>query len=340
MANSETDPGKVLLDPNKFSKDGTTSLAGIAISNDGKTLAYGISVGGSDWREWRFMNVATGKRMKDVLKNIKFSGVSWSKDGKGVYYSRYPAPNEKTKLKDTVFNQKMYFHRVGQAQSKDKLIHERPDNKKLSVSGGETEDGRWLVVYVSDGTTRKWKIYYRDLLDKKSKLVALEDKFDRKSLVGNIGATFFFRTETDAPLGKVISVNVLGGEKVWRDVIPEAKETLTGVSILNNQFVLNYLKDAYTQIKIHDISGKFLRGIDLPGIGSARGFGGKRYDKETFYSYSSYNTPPTIYRYNMKTGRSSVFRQAKVDFNPNDYEVKQVFLRKQGWNKSSDVYRP
>jgi len=325
VANSETDPGRVLLDPNTFSKDGTNSLAGISISNDGKTLAYGISVGGSDWREWRFMNVETGKRLKDTLKNIKFSGVSWSKDGKGVYYSRYPAPNEKTKLKDAVFNQKMYYHKIGQTQSKDKLIHERPDNKKLSVGGGETEDGRWLLVYVSDGTTRKWKIYYRDLLDKKSKLIALEDKFDRKSFVGNIGATFFFRTETDAPLGKVMSVNVLGGEKIWRDLIPEAEETLTGVSILNNQFVLNYLKDAYTQIKIHDISGQFLRDVELPGIGSAGGFGGKRYEKETFYSYSSYNTPPTIYRYNMESGQSSIFRKAKVDFDPNDYEVKQVF---------------
>lgn len=333
VANSETDAGKVLLDPNKFSEDGTTSLAGISISNDGKTLAYGISVGGSDWREWRFMDVATGRQSKDVLINIKFSGISWAKDDKGVYYSRYPAPNEKTKLKDAVFNQKMYFHRIGQPQSKDKLLYERPDNKKLSVGGGETEDGRWLVVYVSDGTIRKWKIYYRDLLDKNSKLIALEEKFDRKSLVGNIGATFFFRTENDAPLGKVISVNVLGGEKVWRDVIPEAEETLTGVSILNNQFVLNYLKDAYTQIKIHDISGQFVRDVELPGIGSAGGFGGKRHETETFYSYSSYNTPPTIYRYNMETGQSSVFRQAKVDFDPGDYEVNQVFYESKDGTK-------
>ncbi|NNE97448.1 MAG: S9 family peptidase, partial [Pyrinomonadaceae bacterium] len=327
VAKSPTDPGRVLLDPNKFSKDGTTSLAGIAISNDGKKLAYGISVGGSDWREWRFLNVDTGKRMKDVLKNIKFSNVSWSKDGKGVYYSRYPAPNEKTKLKDAVFNQKMYYHRIGQAQSLDKLIYERPDNKKLSIGGGETEDGRWLIVYVSDGTTRKWKIYYRDLLKKNSKLVALEDKFDRLSLVGNIGATFFFRSKRDAPLGKVMSVNVLGGERKWREVIPEAEETLRGASLINNQFVLNYLKDAYTQIKIHDISGRFVRDVELPGIGSAGGFGGKRFDKETFYSFSSYNTPRTIYRYNMETGQTTLFRRAKVDFDPDAYAVKQVFYK-------------
>ncbi len=325
IANSPTDPGKVLLDPNKFSKDGTTSLAGISVSEDAKILAYGISVGGSDWREWRFLNIKTGRRLPDVLKNIKFSGVSWAKDGSGVYYSRYPAPNEKTKLKDAVFNQKMYFHKIGQPQSKDKLIYERPDNKKLSIGGGETEDGRWLIVYVSNGTTRKWKIYYKSLLDKNSKLVALEDKFDRKSLVGNIGATFFFRTETDAPLGKVISTNVLSKTRTWKEVIPEATETLRGASLLNNQFVLNYLKDAYTQIKIHDINGKFVRDVKLPGIGSAGGFGGKRHDKETFYSYSSYNAPPTIYHYNMETGKSTIFRQAKVDFNPNDYEVKQVF---------------
>ena len=333
VAKSATDTGKVLLDPNKFSADGTTSLAGLSISNDGKMLAYGISVGGSDWREWRFMNIETGKRMKDVLKNIKFSGVSWAKDGEGVYYSRYPKPNEKTKLKDAVFNQKMYFHKIGQTQKRDKLIYERPDNKKLSVGGGETEDGRWLIVNVSDGTIRKWKVYYKDLLNKNSKLTPLEDKFGKLSMVGNIGATFFFRTDRDAPMGKVMSVNVLGGQKVWRDVIPEAKETLRGVTLLNNQFVLNYLKDAYTQIKIHDISGRFVRDVNLPGIGSAGGFGGKRYDKETFYSYSSYNTPPTIYRYNMETGQSSIFRRAKVDFDPNDYEVKQVFYESKDGTK-------
>ncbi len=325
VATSDTDEGKILLDPNKFSADGTTSLAGTSVSNDGKTLAYGISVGGSDWREWRFLDVETGKHLKDVLINIKFSGVSWSKDDKGVYYSRYPAPKEKSKLQDAVFDQKMYFHKIGQSQSKDQLIHERPDNKKLSVGGSETEDGRFLVVNVSDGTTRKWKIFFRNLADKDSELAPIEDKFDRLSFIGNIGATFFFKTESDAPLGKVVSVNVLNKERVWREIIPEADETLRGVSLLNNQFVLNYLQDAYTQIKIHDINGKFIRKIELPGIGSAGGFGGKRYDKETFYSYSSFNTPPTIYRYNMETGQSSIFRQAKVDFNAADYEVKQVF---------------
>ena len=325
IAESPTDAGRVLLDPNKFSKDGTISLAGTAISEDAKILGYGISVSGSDWREWRFLNIETGKHLPDVLKNIKFSSASWTKDGSGVYYSRYPAPKEKTKLKDTVFNQKMYFHKIGQAQSKDKLVYERPDNKKLLISGSETEDGRWLVVNVLDGTIRKWKIYYRSLLDKNTKLVALEDKFDRLTMVGNIDSTFYFRTDRDAPLGKVASLNVSGKDRTWRNVIPEAGETLVGVSLINNQFVMNYLKDAYTQIKIHDINGKFLRNVELPGIGSAGGFGGKRYDKETFYSYSSYNTPPTIYRYNMEKGKSEVFRRAKVDFNADDYEVKQVF---------------
>ncbi len=210
VSKSPTDPGRVLLDPNKFSKDGTTSLAGTSISEDGKIMAYGISVGGSDWREWRFLNIETGKHLNDVLKNIKFSGVSWKKDGSGVYYSRYPAPNEETKLKDAVFNQKMYFHKIGQKQSRDKLIYERPDNKKLSIGGGETEDGRWLLVNVSDGTIRKWKVFFKNLSDKNSKLVPLTDEFGRLSFVGNIGETFYFRTDTDAPLGKVVSVNVLG----------------------------------------------------------------------------------------------------------------------------------
>lgn len=326
VTDSIDDAGRVLLDPNKFSDDGTTSLDGTAITDDGKIIAYGISKAGSDWREYRFRNIETGKDLPDVLEDIKFSGVSWTKDGKGVFYSRYPKPDEKTKLEDANFNRKLYFHKLGTKQSKDVLIYERTDDKKLGINGFVTDDGSWLLIYLSKGTSPNNQIYYKDLRSEKSPILPLIDKFENSySYIDNIGSKFYFQTDKDAPLSRVVAVNLLDKEKDWKEIIPEAKETLQSVSMLNNQFVLNYLKDAYTQIKIYDMFGNPVRDVELPGIGSAGGFSGKRYDKETFYSYSSFNSPPTIYRYNMETGKSTVFRKADVDFDSDKYEVKQVF---------------
>ena len=326
VAESETDQGRVLLDPNTLSEDGTIALSGIAVSPDGKTLGYGISVGGSDWREYRFRDIKTGKDLPDVLKYIKFSGISWTKDSKGVFYSRYPKPNEKTKLEDANFNRRLFYHRIGKKQSTDKLIYERPDNPKLGINGFVSEDGNWLMIYLSQGTSPKDQIFIKDLMDPDSKIVPVIEKFENNySFVGNIGGEMYFLTDKDAPLGRVIAINAFDSSRTVREVIPEAKETLRGVSLIDNQFVANYLKDAYSKIRIFTLWGAPVRDVDLPGIGTARGFGGKRSSKETFYTYSSFNTPPTTYKYDMRTGSSSVFRRADVDFNPDDYEVKQEF---------------
>ena len=326
VATSTTDKGRVLLDPNKLSTDGTIALSGLSISDDGKLMAYGLSASGSDWVEWHFRNVETGVDLPDVLKDIKFSGASFSKDGKGVFYSRFPVIDEKSKLTSLNYNQKIYYHKLGMPQSEDALIYERPDDKEMSVGGGVSEDGKWLIVYVSKGTSPKNQIYYKDLTKADSKVLPLIDKFESSySFIGNDDSTFYFETDKGAPLSRVMSVDVSKDEKEWKEIIPEGKETLGGISFINNQFVANYLKDAYTQIRIYDMKGKFVRNVDLPGIGTAGGFGGERKDTETFYTFSSYATPPAIYRYDMKTGKSEVFRQAQVKFNPNDYEVKQVF---------------
>ncbi len=326
VSESANGEGRVLLDPNTLSEDGTVALAGIAVTSDGKTLAYGISKAGSDWREFRFRNIVTGKDLPDVLGNIKFSSVSWTRDGKGVFYSRYPEPNEKTKLEDANFNRKLYFHKLGTKQSEDKLIYERPDDPKLGINGFVTDDGSWLLIYLSQGTSPKDQIYYKDLWTEDSPILPLVDKFENEySYVGNIGAHFYFRTDKDAPLGRIVSVNLFDSAKAWKEVIPQSEDTLTSVSLINNQFAAEYLKDAYSTVKIFDLWGNFVRDVELPGIGSAGGFNGKRTDKETFYSYSSFNTPPTTYRYNMETGESTLFRKAEVDFNPADYEVKQEF---------------
>ena len=325
VSDSVKGEGRVLLDPNKLSKDGTVALSGMAISDDGKMMAYGLSGAGSDWQTWHFRDVETGKDLPDVLENIKFSGASWTKDEKGVFYSRFPEADEKSKLTRINYFQKLYYHKLGTPQSEDVLIYERPDDKEMGVGGGVSEDGKWLIISVTKGTAPMNMVFYKDLSKPDSKVMPLVDKLEADySFIGNDGSKFYFRTDKDAPLGRVVMADVNDKKLAWKEIIPQAKETLGSVDFVNNQLVGNYLKDAYTQIRIYDLSGKFVRNVDLPGIGTANGFGGKRYDTETFYTYSSFNSPPTIYRYDLKTGKSEIFRQSDVKFNPNDYEVKQV----------------
>ncbi|CAN5708510.1 prolyl oligopeptidase family serine peptidase [soil metagenome] len=326
VADSVSDKGRVLLDPNKLSTDGTVALSGLAISDDGKLMAYGLAAAGSDWQEWHFRDVETGKDLPDVLQDIKFSGASWTKDGKGIFYSRFPRTDERAKLSAINYFQKLYYHVLGTPQSEDALIYERPDDKEMGVGGDVTEDGKWLVVYVTKGTAPMNMIFVKDLSKADSKIIPVVDRLEADySDIGNDGSKFYFRTDKDAPRGRIVMVDVLDKNLTWKEIVPQAKETLQGANFINNQFVGSYLKDAYTQFRIYDIKGKLVRNVELPGIGTAGGFGGKRYDTETFYTYSSFNTPPTIYRYDMKTGESEVFRKSDVKFDPNNYEVKQVF---------------
>jgi prolyl oligopeptidase len=328
VADSITDKGRVLLDPNTLSADGTVALSGIAVSDDGKILAYGLAASGSDWQEWHFRDVASGKDLPDVLKNIKFSGASWSKDAKGIYYSRYPAPNEGTKLEDANYNQKLYYHRIGTNQSEDWVVYERPDDKEMGISGSVSEDGNWLIISIWKGTSPKNQIFFKNIMAEKAPIIPLVDKFEAEySFLGNDEDNFYFKTDKDAPRGKIVAVRALEANKKWREIVPQAAEMIDSVNFVNNQFVVEYLKDAYSRIKTYDVGGKFVRDVELPGIGSASGFGGKRFDTETFYSYSSFNTPPTIYRYDLKMGKSELFRKSNVKIKPDDFEVKQVFYK-------------
>ncbi len=326
IADSVNDPGRVFFDPNKLTADGTAALGGSSFTDDGKLWAYGVAVAGSDRTEWKIMEVETGKYLPDTLRPNRQGGVSWLNDNSGFYYSRFPDAETGSELKSANFFQKLYFHKLGTPQSEDYVVYERPDNKEYFVGGGVSEDGNWLVINVGKGTERMNMVYFKNLTMEKAGILPLvTDLKNSYSFIGNDGPVFYFRTDKDAQRGKVVSVNVLAPNPVWNDVIPEAAETLNGVQFVNNQFVLNYMKDAYTKIRIFDTKGVLVRDVELPGIGSAGGFGGKRKDSDTFYSYSSFNAPPTIYRYDMKTGKSSLFRQAKVKFNSGDIEVKQVF---------------
>lgn len=318
---------RVLLDPNKLSEDGTVALSGISISENGQLLAYGLSISGSDWQEWKVRDITTGADLQDHLQWIKFSGASWTHDHQGFFYSRYDEPNEKTKLEDVNYYQKLYYHQLGTPQSEDILIYHRPEQKEWGFGGSVTEDGKYLIISVWLGTDSKNLVFYKDLTNPQGEVIELINKFEADySFIGNDDNVFYFRTDLNAPKGKVIAIDIqnptLGN---WPEIIPQAVETLESVSILNNQFVADYLQDAHSQIKIFDLQGNLITEVELPGIGSVSGFSGKRHDTETFYSFTSFTTPGTIYRYDMKIGKSEIFRQPQVDFNADDYETKQIF---------------
>jgi prolyl oligopeptidase len=257
---------------------------------------------------------------------VKFSGASWTKDGKGFIYSRYDEPKG-AGLRDANYFQKLYYHKLGTDQAEDKLIYERPDNKELGFGGGVTDDGGYLVITVWQGTSPKNRLYYKDLTQADAPVVKLLDDFDaRYQFVDNDGPVFWIQTDLDAPRGKLIAIDTRHPERTnWKTVVPQGPDKLEGVGLVDDVFLLSYLKDARTEVRVHDLKGKFMRDVDLPGIGTATGFGGKRKDKETFYGFTSFISPTTIYRYEPAAGKSSVFRKPKVDFDPTQYETKQVF---------------
>lgn len=326
LSSLEAEP-RVLLDPNLLSEDGTVALSGLEISEDGNLMAYGLSSAGSDWQEWQVRDVETGADLEDHLRWIKFSGASWTQDGQGFFYSRYDEPDPEAYLEEINYFQKLYYHRVGTTQAEDLLIYDRPDQKEWGFDGSVTEDGRYLIISIWQGTDPKNLVFYKDLSDPDAKVVELINQFEADySFIGNEGALFWFRTDLDAPRGRVIAIQTQTPDREqWQEVIPEAAETLEDVGLLNNQFVADYLKDAHTQIKRFNLAGRFLGEIALPGVGSVGGFGGKRQDTETFYSFTSFTTPPTIYRYDFQQDESTLFRQPTVDFNPDDYQTQQVF---------------
>jgi prolyl oligopeptidase len=322
------DTPRALLDPNTLAADGTVALAGLAVSPDGKHLAYSIAASGSDWNEIKVRDIETGQDRTDHIKWVKFSNTAWAHDGSGFYYSRYDEPTEAAKLSGINYFQKVYFHKLGTEQGADVLVYDRPDQKEWGFSAQVTDDGHYLIVSSSQGTERKRRVFYKDLKAKDAKVVGLLEAFDADyDFIDNDGPVFYFRTDKNAQKSRIVAIDIrkpaIGD---WKEIVAEAPQTLTSANIVNKQLVLNYLTDAHSAVKIVDLKGKAVREVSLPGIGSAGGFGGKRGDSETFYSYTSFTTPSTIYRYDMKTGKSSVFRQPKVDFDPSAYETRQEFF--------------
>ncbi|HKC63302.1 MAG TPA: prolyl oligopeptidase family serine peptidase [Pyrinomonadaceae bacterium] len=320
---------RLLLDPNTLSTDGTVALSGLRISHNGKLMAYGLAASGSDWTEWHVRDVDTGKDMPDTIKWVKFSNAAWTFDDKGFFYSRYDEPVSGNKLAAVNEYQKLYYHRLGTQQSDDMLVYSSNDEKqkRWTYRAFVTDDGRYMILNLSPGASSENRVYYKDLQAKDAPLVKLLDEPGiAYRFIDNDGPVLWFSTDKDAPHKKVIAIDTRAPEqKNWKTVIPEAKETLNGVNVVGQKFVASYLKDAHALVKVYDLQGRFVREVELPGIGNASGFDGKRGHNETFYSFTSYTTPTTIYHYDVATGKSTIFRQPKVAFNPNDYEVEQVF---------------
>jgi prolyl oligopeptidase len=318
-----------LLNPNQWSRDGTVALVGTSPSDDGKYLAYGVAEAGSDWRTWHVMEVASGKVLPDEIRWTKYRSTSWTRDGKGFFYGRYDEPKPGAEFQNTTLNQKLYYHRVGTPQSEDVLVYRRPDHPDWDFGPQVTEDGRYLIFTISKGTAHKYRIAYKDLTEPYGMPVDLIEDFDNQyTFVGNDGPVFYFETDLAAPRGRLIAIDLRTPERQhWKEIIPQAQEALSGIGLVGNLFVTHYLKDARTLVKMYRTDGSFVRDVEFPGIGSAGGFGGRRNDTETFYTFQSFATPPSIYRYDLITGKSTLFRQPQVKFDPTNYEVEQVFYQ-------------
>lgn len=320
---SEAEP-EVFLDPNNFSDDGTVGLSGVSFTEDGSMVAYMITEGGSDWRKIIVMDTEDKSIIGDTIVDAKFSRLSW-KGNEGFYFSSYDNPKETSALSAKTQYHKLYYHQLNTPQSDDILVYGGDQQPNRYINGEVTEDGHYLVVEAAQNTSGA-QTYVRDLRQSDGQFVQIQDDyFATLEYVDNAGEMFYFRTNIDAPNYRLVKIDIKNPAKEnWVDIIPESENVLR-VGSGGGKFFANYLVDAKTAIKQFDMEGKLEREVQLPGIGSAGGFGAKKEDTYLYYNFTSFTSPPTIYRYDIASGESELYRQAEVDFNPEDYETKQVF---------------
>jgi prolyl oligopeptidase len=321
----EAEP-RVLLDPNTLSEDGTVSLNDYAVSEDGRYLAYGLSAAGSDWTEWRVREVESGRDLDDHLRWVKFSGAAWTHDGTGFFYSRYDEPAEGEELSGANYDQKLCYHRLGTLQSEDEVVYRRPDHREWGFSAIVTEDGRYLIIRVWQGTHRENDVFVRDL-EAGGEVVEVLSGFEAGyDFVGNDGTRLYLLTDRDAPMGRLVAIDLERPDPGdWEEVIPERADSLVAVSYVGGRFVATHLHDAHHRIHLFERDGTPCGNVALPGIGTAYGFAGRQDDPETFFLFSGYTTPGTVYRLDVAVRETSVFRKPRVGFDPDDYVTRQVF---------------
>ncbi|UCF39344.1 MAG: S9 family peptidase [Acidobacteriota bacterium] len=317
-----------LLDPNTLTEDGTAALTAFEVSPNGQLMAYGISQAGSDWQEWQVRNVESGEDLQDHLRWIKFSSVSWLSDSSAFVYSRYDEPTEGNELANANISQKVYLHRVGTSQDQDELLYSRPDQPRWLFGASTTDDGRYLLLSVRPGSASANGVFYRDLQNPDSGFVELLNDFDARYLyIGNQGTRFWFQTDSDAPLSRVVEIDITRpAREDWKVLIPEAEQTLTSTDLGGDRFVCSYLEDARSRLRLFTLDGQASGEIELPGIGAVSGLRTNTKDSETFYSFTSFRTPSVIYRYDVETNENSVFREARLNYDPQEFETIQEFI--------------
>lgn len=330
--NKDSKNADVFLDPNKFSEDGTTSLGGLSFSENGKIAAYSISEGGSDWRKIIVMDVESKNILEDTIVDVKFSGIAW-KNNEGFYYSSYDKPDG-SELSAKIDQHKLYYHKLGTSQADDKLIFGGTEaEKRRYVQGYLTEDYRFLIISAAISTSGN-ELYIKDLSDKNNPIIPIIDHFDSDTYVlENTGSKLYLVTNLEAPNKKVVTVDASNPRvENWEDFIPETENVLNP-STGSGFFFAHYMKDAISQILQYDYDGNKIREIDLPGVGTANGMGGKKEEKTIYYSFTNYNTPSSIYTFDPENGESELYWKPEINFNSDDYESKQVFYNSKDGTK-------
>ncbi len=329
VAESMAAAPRVLLDPNTLSRDGTVALTGTEVSRDGKRLAYGTAAAGSDWSEWKVRDIATGEDLPDLVRWVKFSTAEWSPDGKGFFYGRFPEPKPGENLKSANYFQKVYYHQLGTDQKDDTLIWQDPAHQDWRAEPTVTDDGRYLIFTVTKGTDAKYRIFYRPFDQPNVPPLHLVGEFDAEyQFLDNDGPVFWFKTNKNAPRGRIIAIDTRSPQpEHWKELVPESIETLESADVVGDRFLAIYLKDAHNIARVFDLDGRHVSDIALPGLGTASGLHGKRKERETFYAYTSFSRPAAIYRYEVESGQSTLWREPKLKFDPQNYVTEQVFYR-------------
>jgi prolyl oligopeptidase len=322
----------LLLDPNTLSADGSISLADWAPSPDGRHLAYALSHGGADWAEVRIRNIATGSDLPDVVRWYRFSTISWTKDSKGFFYGRFPEPPEGKALEAELLDHQIHYHRVGTPQDRDRLVYWRRDLPRYFVGASVTEDGRYLVVTLGNGTDPRNRLLYADLGDPlqpnlAAPVVAIVDEdVAELSVLGNDGPVLYMRTDLDAPNRRIVAIDLRlrVGPAGWASIVPECTEPLEGATIAGGKLFCHYLVDVRSDVRIHSLAGVAEGALDLPGIASVAGISGRERGTELFYDVSSPLIAPTVFRYDIEGKDSTAFDAGRPDFDPSGYETRQV----------------
>ena len=319
--------GRILIDPNSWSDDGATALGEWLPSDDGSKLIYSIQEGGADWRTIKVLDVATGATERDEVRWVKFSNLAWAKNGAGFFYSRFPEPAEGAAFQQLNLHHAIYFHRLGDDQTADRLVYATNDRPRLNHVAEITDDGNWLLISSSEGTDERYELTLIDLTSPRmAKRVIARGMEHHWALAGNEGATFYFVTDQNAPRRRIVSIDIASSGRAQREIVPQDEAVLEGAAMIGGVLIAQYMRDVSNEVRRYTPAGKRLEDVALPGIGSVARLGGTQDDPETFYAFTSFATPTSIYRYDVSAGESEIWAAPQVGFDPGDYAVQQVFF--------------